>query len=228
MNMKMKKAVLATEHNLNTRKVAIEMNYRFNFVTKKILRSSMKVTGIAGGDKIVRDNKPAIADLTKEIIETKLEVKGIRSLLERRTSKFEGLTEYDQHFIKTFAREAAISFAEYFTKNASGPTDKKSIVYLSPDGEIYREPKSQYYFHMETSSRRMKLVMTLMATKGYVPTRTLVDVTGLASVKSVQSAVQAIRRTAKKKLKLPNFIDGWQDSGYRINPNVILKKEQDS
>ena len=113
--MKMKKAVLATEHNLNIRKVAIETTYRFNIVTKKILRSSMKATGIAGGDKIVRDNEPAIADLTKEIIETKLEVKGIRSLLERRTSKFEGLTEYDQHFIKTFAREAATSFAEMRT-----------------------------------------------------------------------------------------------------------------
>jgi hypothetical protein len=225
MNMKMKKAVLATEHNLNTRKVAIETNYRFSIVTKKILRSSMKATGIAGGDKIVRDNKPAIADLTKEIIETKLEVKGIRSLLERRAGKFEGLTEYDQHFIKTFAREAATSFAEYFAKNATGPISKKTIVYLSPDGELYREPKSQYHFRMETSSRRMKLVETLMATKEYIPTRTLVDISGLASVKSVQSAIQAIRRTAEKKLKLQDFIDGWQDSGYRINPDVILKKE---
>ena len=63
--MKMKKAVLAIKHNLNTRKVAIETNYRFNIVTKKILRSSMKATGIAGVDKIVRDNKPAIADLTR-------------------------------------------------------------------------------------------------------------------------------------------------------------------
>src|SRR3989344_2992269 len=123
MNMKMKKAVLAIKHNLNTRKVAIETNYRFSIVTKKILRSSMKATGIAGGDKIVRDNKPAIADLTKEIIETKLEVKGIRSLLERRAGKFEGLTEYDQHFIKTFAKEAATSFAEYFAQS-----DKKPIV----------------------------------------------------------------------------------------------------
>ncbi len=221
----MKKATLATEHNLNTRKVAIETNYRFSIVTKKILRSSMKATGIAGGDKIVRDNKPAIADLTKEIIETKLEVKGIRSLLERRTSKFEGLTEYDQHFIKSFAREAAISFAEYFAKNATGPTSKKTIVYLSTDGDLYREPKSQYCFRMEASSGRMKLIATLMASKKYVPTRTLIDLTDLSSVKSIQSAVQAIRRMAEKKLKVPDFIDGRQDSGYRINPNVILKKE---
>ena len=91
--MKMTKAELATEHNLNIKRVAIETNYRFSIVTKKILRSSMRATGIAGGDKIVRDNKPAIADLTKEIVETKFEVKSIRSLLECRTSKFEGLTE---------------------------------------------------------------------------------------------------------------------------------------
>lgn len=223
----MKKVALASKYKFNIRKpVAIASTYRLTVgITEKILRSSMKAAGIADGDKIVRNNKPAIASLTKEIIETKLEVKSIRVLLERRTSKFEGLTEYDQHFIKTFAREAAISFAEYFAKNATGPTSKKTIVYLSTDGDLYREPKSQYCFRMEASSGRMKLIATLMASKKYVPTRTLIDLTDLSSVKSIQSAVQAIRRMAEKKLKVPDFIDGWQDSGYRINPNVILKKE---
>lgn len=223
----MKKATLASKYNFNIRKsVTMTTSYRLSIgTTEKILRSSMKMAGIAGSDKIVRNNKPAIADLTREIVETKHEVKGIRSLLERRTSKFEGLTEYDQQFIKTFAREAAISFAEYFAKSATGPTGKKTIVFLSADDDLYREPKSQYRFRMETSSRRMKLVMALMTSKKYVPTRTLIQLTDLSSVKSVQSAVQAIKRMALKKLKIPDFIDGWQDSGYRINPDVMLKKE---
>lgn len=222
----MKKAALATKYNFHTRKsVTMTTSYRLLVgTTEKILRSSMKTVGISGGDKIIRNNKPAIASLTKEIIETKHEVKSIRSLLESRTSKFKGLTEYDQQFIKTFAREAAISFAEYFAKSTTGPTSKKTIVFLSPDGDLYREPKSQYRFRMETSSGRMKLVMALMASKKYVPTRTLIQLTDLSSVKSVQSAVQAVKRTALKKLKIPDFIDGWQDSGYRINPDVILKK----
>ena len=184
----------------------------------------MKEAGIANSDKIIRDNKPAIADLTKEIIETKLEVKGIRSLLERRVSKFEGLTEYDQHFIKAFAREAAISLATALTKNTVPPSSLKPIIYISFDGDIYREPRGQYHFRIETSSRRMTLIRTLMESKKYVPTRTLIDITGLATPKSVRSAVYAIKQLVEKKLKVPNFIDGWQDSGYRINPSIILKK----
>lgn len=224
--MKIKNAVLARKYKFNVRKsVAVAPTYLLSIgKAENIFRASMKSAGITGGDKIVRDNKPAIANLTKEIVETKLEVKSIRVLLERRTSRFEGLTEYDQHLVKIFAREAAISFAEYFAKDKNAPTNK-TVVYLSPDYELYREPKSRYCFRMEAPSKRMKLITAIMTAKKFIPTQTLVDITGLASVKSVQSAVQAIRRSAKKKLELSEFIDGWQDSGYRINPNVMLKKE---
>ncbi len=227
MSMKMKKVRLATKYKFHTRKsVAVDTTYHLSIgTTERILRSSMKAVGIVGGDKIIRNNKPAIANLTKEIVETKLEVKSIRVLLERRTSKFEGLTEYDQHFIKAFAREAAISLAGALTKNAITPAGPKTTVYISSDGELYREPKNQYALRMESSSGRMKLVMALMTSRKYIPTKTLIDLTDLSSVKSVQSAVQAIKRMVHKKLRIPEFIEGWQDSGYRINPNVILKKE---
>ena len=223
----MKKASVATKYKFNIRNIAHKVTtYRLTpAITGRILRSSMETAGIKNSNDVINDNQPAIGILTKEIIETKFEVKSIRSLLERRTSKFEGLTEYDQQFIKMFAREAATSFAEYFAKSAVGPIGKKTLVYLSPDGELYREPKNQYHFRMETPSGRMKLITTMMTAKKYVPTRTLANITGLVSVKSVQSAVQAIRRKAEKELGLADFIDGWQDSGYRINPNVILKKE---
>lgn len=208
------------------RKVAIESRYTFSIGdTKNILRSSLESAGILEADKVIEKNESAIIDLTKEIVETKHEVKSIRVLLERRTSKFEGLTEYDEHFIKTFARQAAISLAEALTKKAVAPAGPMVTVYISADGELYREPKSQYTFRMENSSGRMKLVMALMTSRKYIPTKTLIDLTDLSSIKSVQSAVQAIKRMVHKKLKVSEFIVGWQDSGYRINPNVILKKE---
>jgi len=146
MSMKMKK--------LKSKRVAIETVYQFSFTdTKRILTSSMKSAGIADAEKIIQDNRPAVVDLTKEIIETKHEVKSIRILLERRTSKFEGLTDYDQHFIKAFARKAAISLAGALTKNAITPAGPKTIVYISSDGELYREPKIQYTFRMESSKQ---------------------------------------------------------------------------
>ena len=224
--MRMKKAVLAKKYNFHIRKsVTMGHTYRLSIgMTEKILRSSMKAAGIAHGDKIVQKNKPAIADLTREIIETKHEVKSIRALLERRAGKFEGLTEYDQHFIKLFAREAAVSFAEHISKQATSPTSAKIVAYFSTDGELYREPKSRYCLRMEASSGRMKLITALMRSKTYVPTKTLIELTDLSSMKPVQSAVQAIKRMVHKKLRISEFIEGWQDSGYRINPNVILKK----
>ena len=221
--MKMKKALLATDHNLNTRKVAIETNYRFSIVTKKILRSSMKATGIAGGDKIVRDNKPAIADLTKEIMETKLEVRGIRSLLERRTSKFEGLTEYDQQFIKTFAQEAATSFAEYFAQSDKKPIIPKTVVYFSDDGDLYIEPKKDNCYPMVKNSLRQRIVKVLISAKGYVSPDDLISAVA-STRKSVEFAINRINSLTKFHLDDIRLINNRRTYGYRINPTIIIKQ----
>ena len=223
MNMKMKKAVLATEHNLNIRKVAIETNYRFSIVTKKILRSSMKATGIAGGDKIVRDNKPAIAHLTKEIIETKLEVKGIRSLLEHRVGKFEGLTEYDQHFIKTFAREAATSFVEYFAQSDKKPIIPKTVVYFSDDGDLYIEPKKDHCYPTVKNSLRQRIVKVLISAKGYVPPDDLISAVE-GTRKSVEFAINRINSLTKFHLNDIKLIDNRRTYGYRISPTIMIKQ----
>jgi hypothetical protein len=167
MIMKMKKVSLATEYKFNIGKpaeksVSMVSVYRFDIVAKEVLRSSMETAGITDSDKIIRDNKPAVINLTKEIIETKHEVKSIRSLLERRTSKFEGLTEYDQHFIKTFAREAAISFAEYFAQGKAKPNLKQTILHLSADADLYRDPKSKYCYHMGKELLRYRILKYLI------------------------------------------------------------------
>ncbi len=219
----MKTATLATEHNLNIRKVAIETNYRFSIVTKKILRSSMRATGIAGGGKIIRDNKPAIASLTKEIIETKLEVRGIRSLLERRAGKFEGLTEYDQHFIKTFAREAATSFAEYFAQSDKKPIIPKTVVYFSDDGDLYIEPKKDHCYPTVKNSLRQRIVKVLISAKGYVHPDDLISAVE-STRKSVEFAINRINSLTKFHLDDIRLIDNRRTYGYRINPTVIIKQ----
>ena len=71
----MKKVSLATEYKFNIGKPAVKSVsmvsvYRFSIVAKDVLRSSMKTAGITDSDKIIQNNKPAVIDLTKEIIET--------------------------------------------------------------------------------------------------------------------------------------------------------------
>ncbi|MBU1038973.1 hypothetical protein KKC17_01935 [Patescibacteria group bacterium] len=221
--MKMKKASLATRHKFNIRKpVTMAQTYRLSIVTtEKILRSSMKTAGIADGDKIIQNNKSAVGDLTREIIETKLEVKSIRSLLEHRTSKFEGLTEYDQHFIKTFAREAAISFAEYFAQGKAKPDLKQTILHLSADADLYRDPKSKYCYHMGKELLRYRILKYLIG-KTYQTTPDIRMATEAGSDYSVRSAIMKINAKAKNDLKIGKLIEGRRTDGYRINPEYRI------
>jgi hypothetical protein len=183
----------------------------------------MKAVGIAGGNKIIRNNKPAIASLTKEIIETKLEVKSIRSLLERRTSKFKGLTEYDQHFIKTFAREAAISFAEYFAQSDKKPIIPKTVVYFSDDGYLYIEPKKDHCYPTVKNSLRQRIVKVLISAKGYVPPDDLISAVE-STRKSVEFAINRINSLTKSHLNDIKLIDNRRTYGYRINSTIIIKQ----
>jgi hypothetical protein len=223
--MKMKKAILAKKYKFNIREsVAIARTYPHLIgTTEKILRSSMKAVGIAGGNKIIRNNKPAIASLTKEIIETKLEVKSIRSLLERRTSKFKGLTEYDQHFIKTFAREAAISFAEYFAQSDKKPIIPKTVVYFSDDGYLYIEPKKDHCYPTVKNSLRQRIVKVLISAKGYVPPDDLISAVE-STRKSVEFAINRINSLTKSHLNDIKLIDNRRTYGYRINSTIIIKQ----
>ena len=222
----MKKASVATKFKFNIRKpVAMAQTYRLSIViTEKILRSSMKEIRIAGGDKIIRNNKPAVASLTREIIETKLEVKSIRSLLERRTSKFEGLTEYDQQLIKAFAREAAISFAEYFAQSDKKPIIPKAVVYFSNDGDLYIEPKKDHCYPTVKNSLRQRIVKVLISAKGYVPPDDLIH-TVAGTRKSVEFAINRINSLTKLHLDDIKLIDNRRTYGYRINPAIIIKQE---
>lgn len=225
--MKMKKASVATKYKFNIRKaVEFAPTYRLSIATtEKILRSSMKSVGIANGNQIIKHNQPAIGLLTKEIIETKLEVKSIRSLLERRTSKFEGLTEYDQQFIKTFAREAAISFAEYFAKSKTKPVElKQTILHLSAEADLYRDPKNKYCYHMGNGDLRCRIIKYLIG-KGYQATSDIRMATEAGSDYSVRSAVMKMNAKAKYDLKIGKLIEGRRTDGYRINPKyrIFLK-----
>jgi hypothetical protein len=69
------------------------------------------------------------------------------------------------------------------------------------------------------------MIRTLIAQKTYVPTETLIEICGFASRKSLESAVDAMNRIAHRELGVFKIMEGYRDSGYRIFPGIILKKE---
>lgn len=46
----------------------------------------------------------------------------------------------------------------------------------------------------------------------------LIEITGLSSRKSMENTSYQIRKAVEKKLEVEQFIDGYQDYGYWINP----------
>ncbi len=77
---------------------------------------------------------------------------------------------------------------------------------------------------MDINSYRGRFLLAIMGNNDYTPTRTLLEIAGFGSRKSLEGAVYEMRKDIKKKLEIENFIDGYQDYGYRINPAVIFKK----
>ena len=203
-------------------KVSLTIDYKFDIWEATKIRSSTNAAGITDGDAVIQSNRPAIVNLTREIIETKLEVKSIRFLLERRTTTFEGLTEYDQHFIKTFVREATISIAEYFVQaKTKAVTLNPTILHLTIDADLYREPKSGYCYPMSKEQLRHRIVKYLIG-KGYQTTPDIRMATEAGSDYSVRSAIMKLNAKAKHDLKIGKLIEGRRTDGYRINPKYRI------
>lgn len=97
-------------------------------------------------------------------------------------------------------------------------------VFITADGLIYREPKEKHNHRIEIKNGRGKLILAMLGKKSYTPTAELIELSGLSTRKSVEGAVYKIRKEIEKKLGVIDFIDGYQDYGYRINPGIIFKK----
>lgn len=202
--------------------VSMETNYKFDILaTKDAVRDAFDDAGLIVA---LREATGVIKTLCKELRQTQQEH-------EKHLAKTEkillGIKEYREQY-ETERKKIAEDVVEYWFEKVTTPIQpvkNKTIVYLSPDNELYCESKSDHCYRLETNSYRDKMIQTLIAHKTYVPTETLIELCGFASRKSLESAVQAMNRIAHRELGVLKIIDGYRDSGYRIFPGIILKKE---
>lgn len=205
----MKTAVLAT-------------TYKFNIaVARDAVQNAFDNAGLALALKEATD---VIKTLSVELQQTRREY---REQITRTENILSGIQEY-QRQNKNERKKIAEDVVEYWFEKATTPTQpvqNKTVVFFSIDSELYCEPKSDHCYRLEANSYRDRMIRTLIAHKTYVSTRTLIEICGFVSVKSLQSAVDAINRIAHQKLGTYKIIEGYRDSGYRIYPGIILKKE---
>ena len=202
--------------------VSMETVYKFDIVaTKDAVQDAFDNAGLI---LALREATVVIKILSEELRETRQEYK---NYVAKTGNVLLGINEYrkqDDAERKKIAKDVVKYWFEKVTTPIQ-PVKNKTIVYLSSDNELYCEPKSDHCYRLETNSYRDKMIRTLIAHKTYVPTETLIEICGFASRKSLESAVQAMNRIAHKKLGVLKIIDGYRDSGYRIFPGIILKKE---
>lgn len=200
----------------------MEASYKFDIVaTKDAVRNAFDDAGLIVA---LREATEVIRTLSKELRQTQEEHK---KHLAKTEKILLGIKEYREQY-ETERKKIAKDVVEYWFEKVTTsiqPVKNKTIVYLSQDNELCCEPKSDHCYRLETNSYRSKLINTLIAHKTYVPTEILIELCGFASRKSLESAVQAINRIAHRELGVLKIIDGYRDSGYRIFPGIILKKE---
>ena len=202
--------------------VSMETVYKFDIVaTKDAVRDAFDNAGLI---LALREAAGVIRTLSEELRQTRQEYKNYVAKTE---NVLLGINEYrkrDDAERKKIAKDVVKYWFEKVTTPIQ-PVKNKTIVYFSTDHELYCEPKSDHCYRLEVNSYRDKMLRTLIAHKTYVPTETLIEICGFASRKSLESAVDAMNRIAHKELGVLKLIEGYRDSGYRIYPGIILKKE---
>ena len=202
--------------------VSMETEYKFDIIaTKDAVRNAFDNAGLI---LALKEATGVVRILADELRETRQEYKNYVAKTEKILLGIKEYRKQDDAERKKIAKDVV----EYWFDKVSRPKQllkNKTVVYLSVDSELYCDPKATHYYRLEANSYRDRMIRTLIVRKAYVPTESLIEISGFISRKSLESAVQAMNRIAHKKLNIEKLIDGYQDSGYRIDPGIILKKE---
>lgn len=218
----MKKVAKTAKYKLNIRKtVAFGTTLKFSIdATRQAIDRAFETAGI--NPLVIAQT--TIRELTIKLIEAESEIASQKTKIEfllKENTEYKKLTADRQEKI-------AEDVVKYWRKAIKDEREKnkkgKIEVFINADGLIYREPKAKYHHRFEIKNGRGKLILAMLGKKSYTPTADLIEISGLSTRKSVEGAVYKTRKEIEKKLGVPDFIDGYQDYGYRINPGIILKK----
>ncbi|PIT88675.1 MAG: hypothetical protein COU29_02820 [Candidatus Magasanikbacteria bacterium CG10_big_fil_rev_8_21_14_0_10_36_32] len=101
--------------------------------------------------------------------------------------------------------------------------DNRTLLTLSTDGDLYRNPKNKYCYSMKSEGKRLKILETLG--DDYIKTNKIKEKIESTSNEAVRKAVGIINKKSKYRLKLKQpLIESKLGCGYRINGLYKLKK----
>jgi len=104
-----------------------------------------------------------------------------------------------------------------FAKLKRGKTQQGMTIFLSEDGDLYRDPKEKYCYPMRKERKRLAILKSLGYS--YKPTPLIRDQAGSSNSPTVRKEISVINQKTKIRLKLTKkLIEVKPFSGYRINP----------
>jgi len=101
----------------------------------------------------------------------------------------------------------------------------KIELYLNQIGDLWREPKIKYCYHMEEKNDRHKIFRYLVENKGYQNTNDIACFLGDKKEQVIRTEIKKIKDKASYFLSIKNsdLIESRKGSGYKINPKYHIK-----
>jgi len=228
MTMTMKKVAKTTKHKFNIKQsVGVNTTYHFSLgVVKNIVVTALKNNGVQNPDEIIKQHEDKIVLLQNRINQTDTKFENYEKETAKTIADLKNeLKELSKQSLIKIGREIAIGFYEQSQKIRSkqkAPKDKRILLCLSVDGDLYLESNKQKCYPMSKEKMREKLIKVLCSTKGYIKTAELAEMVGTTN-QAVRNSKLEINRKANDRIGISDLICGRDGSGYKLNPQYKIK-----
>lgn len=224
----MKKASLATKHKFNiNRSVGVSSTYIFSLgVVKNIVVTALKNNGVQNPDEIIKQHEDKIVLLQNRINQTDTKFESYKKETAKTIADLKNeLKELRKQSLIQIGREMAKGFYDQSQKMRSKQKEKKikeTLLYLSPDGDLYLASNKQKCYPMSKEKMREKLIKVLCSAKGFVKTAELAEMVDTTN-QAIRNSKLEINAKAESRIGISKLIIGRDGNGYRLNPEYKIK-----
>ena len=111
-------------------------------------------------------------------------------------------------------------------ENKSDKKISKVTLYLNEVGDLWREPKSKYFYGMVKGKAKHRIFDYLLRNSGYNETSVLAHEGGIQTNEALRNEIYELRKEIKSHFgkSLSDLIESKAGPGYRMNPNYKIER----
>lgn len=218
----MRKAEIATKYISSTNQLVATKSTTYRFRTWSIaeeLREALRKLA-----DVVKMQGEILNKLIERTNEKNPGVKEMTEALSRTSDSMEKMTKTLEAKLPGIYPELNADQTQRISKTVlKALTKKKRTVLFSAEGDLFLDAKKKFCYPLSTGKMRIRIIQILTENHKFVPTEMLANQVG-TSRKSLEYAIDRMNALGKQKLKDITLIDGRRSTGYRIHPDIFIKK----